>query len=107
MAVCIANVIEDVIPDSRAAVSVITKKKALQLGLEIDPVNTLNLSIYRSLLEVVGTVKQVPFRIKDAKILIDLQVVNVNEESILLEIDWFNQYKVCLDVVKKALTFET
>ena len=87
MAVHLANVVEDVISNSGAAVSVIIRKKVLQLGLEIDPVNTLNLTIYRSLLGVVGTVKQTLLRIKDAKISIDLQVVNVAKESILLRID--------------------
>ena len=107
MAVRIANVVEDVILDSEAAVSVITKKKALQLGLDIDPVNTLNLTAYGSPLGVVGTVKQAPLRIKDAKIPIDLQVVNATEGSILLGMDWFNQYKVCLNIAEKTLEFES
>src|ERR1044071_10207214 len=48
-----------------------------------------------------------PLRIKDAKIPIDLQVVDADEGSILLGIDWFNRYKVCLDVHNKTLTFES
>src|ERR1044072_8517131 len=83
MAVRINNVIEDVIPDSGAAVSVITRKKALQFELEIDPMNTLNLTVYGNPLGVVGMVKKAPLRIKDARIPIDLQVVDTNEKSIL------------------------
>ena len=87
MAVRIANVVEDMIPDSGAAVSVITRKKAIQLGLNIDPVNTLNLTAYGSPLGVVGTIREAPLRIKDAKIPIDLQVVEADEGSILLGMD--------------------
>src|ERR1044072_7150689 len=55
MTVRINNVIEDVILDSDVAMSVIIRKKVLRLGLEINPINTLNLTAYRSLLEVVET----------------------------------------------------
>src|ERR1043165_8950075 len=90
MTVRIANIVKDVISDSGAAVLVIMRKKALQLGLKIDPINTLNLTTYESPLRVVGIVKQAPLRIKDTKIPIDFQVVDAEKESILLEIDWFN-----------------
>ena len=68
MVIRIANVIEDVIPNLGAAVLIITKKKVLQLGLEIDPLNTLNLTTYENPLGVVEIIKEAPLQIKGTKI---------------------------------------
>ena len=85
---------EDAIPDSGAAVSVITRARAQELGLTISNNLDINLTAYGNPLGVVGVVKDAPLQIQSAKIPIDLQVVDAAEGSILLSMDWFSKYRV-------------
>jgi len=87
MTVQIGSQREDVIPDSGAAVSVITRTKAQQLGLTVVNNPDMNLTAYGNPLGVVGVVKDAPLQIQSVKIPIDLQVVDATEGSILLGMD--------------------
>ena len=60
MTVRIGTQREDAIPDSSAAVSVITQTKAQELGLAIINNPDMNLTAYGNPLGVVGVVKDAP-----------------------------------------------
>src|ERR1043165_3389227 len=107
MTVQIGSQCKDAIPDSGAAISVITRAKAQELGLTVTNNPDMNLTAYGNLFEVIEVVKDVPLQIQSAKIPIDLQVVDVNEGSILLGMDWFNKYRVRLNISRKELEFKS
>ena len=107
MKVKINGQLVDVTPDSGAALSVISQGLAKKLKLNITPVQENDLRALNSNVRVVGAVEQAPIQIQQAKIPIDLRVVNTGENTLLLGMDWFKKYQVTLDVPNEELTFIT
>jgi hypothetical protein len=95
------------IPDSGAALSVISKKLADQLNVKISNAGEAGLSALGNPLTVIGVVANAPISIATAKIPIDLRVVNTSEETLLLGMDWFQKYNVNLNTPAKELTFKS
>ena len=54
---------------------------------------------------VIGIIKDVPLSIQDARILVNLLIIDVLEDSLLLGTDWIDRYQVDLSFHKKKLRF--
>src|SRR3989337_2606010 len=97
------------IPDSGAAISVISIKLVKKMGLE-DKIVQEDSSKLRALAGHISTrrvIKDAPLKIATAEIPIDLQVVDTTEEDFLLGMDWFNKYEVTLKTKEKELIFRS
>jgi hypothetical protein len=93
------------IPDSGASLSVISKRIAEKLGLKINYQKEKELRALGNNIKVVGVVEQAPITIATAKIPIDLRVVDSEDNTLLLGMDWFNKYEVTLQTKDKKLIF--
>ena len=95
------------IPDSGAAISVISQGLAKRLGLTIEKVEKSDLRALAGNIKTIGVVRNAPLKIATANIPIDLQVVNTTEDDFLLGMDWFNKYEVVLDTKNKEIIFKS
>src|ERR1044071_8576156 len=93
-----------VIPDSGAAVSIISDTTAEDLGLRILPVQKRNLSAFGNPLEVLGKTEAI-LKIEDVEMPVQLLVVNSTQKNILLGMDWFDMYEVALDIPTREIMF--
>src|ERR1044071_2041385 len=93
-----------VIPDSGAAVSIVSDTTAKDLGLKILPVQKRNLSPFGNPLEVLGKTETI-LKIEDVEMPVSLLVVNLEQKSILLGMDWFDMYDVALDIPTREIMF--
>jgi len=93
-----------VIPDSEAAVSIIGLQGAKKLGLPVYEAPTRKLSAFGNPLEVIGQTEAV-LEIEDVKMPVKLLVVNSEQETILLGMDWFEDFDVALNIPTKELMF--
>jgi len=105
MNVRIGEEVQKVIPDSGAAVSVISQKLAVKHGFVVKELDEKELRAIGHDIRVIGVVEQAPLTIGTAKIPIDLRVINEEDDTFLLGMDWFNQYGVILNTKKKELIF--
>jgi len=98
-----------VIPDSGAAISVISLKLVKKMGLEKDIVaeDSSKLRALAEHIKTIGVIENASLKIATAEIPIDLQVVDTTEEDFLLGMDWFNQYEVTLKTKEKELIFRS
>ena len=106
MKVRIGTNIVEAIPDSEAAVSVISKKLAQRLGLAIET-GQINLHAVNQPLKMVGTVQKADIKIGEAYLPTKLNVIESTKDTLLLGMDWFHSYKVNMNTYKKYLEFET
>ena len=93
-----------VIPNSGAAVSIVSDTTAKDLGLKISPVQKRNLSAFGNPLEVLGKT-EVILKIEDVKMPVSLLVVDSAQKNILLGMDWFDMYDVALDIPTREIMF--
>src|SRR3989337_1010368 len=105
MNVRIGEEVQTVIPDSGAAVSVISQKLAVKHEFVIKKLEEKELRAIGHEIRIIGIVEKVPLTIGTAKIPIDLRVINEEDDTFLLGMDWFNQYGVILNTKKKELIF--
>src|ERR1044072_2608996 len=93
-----------VIPDSGAAVSIVSDTTTRNLGLKINPAQKRNLSAFRNPLEVLGKTEAI-LKIEDVEIPVELLLVNSEQTIILLGMDWFDTYDVALDIPTREIMF--
>src|ERR1044071_204849 len=93
-----------VIPDSRAAVSIISDTTARNYGLKVLPAQKRNLSAFGNPLEVLEKTEAV-LKIEDVEMPVNLLVVNSEQKTILLGIDWFDMYDVALNIPTREIMF--
>jgi hypothetical protein len=105
MNIRIGEEVQKVIPDSEVAVSVINQKLAVKHGFVIKKLEEKELRAIGHNIRIIGVVEQAPLTIGTAKIPIDLRVINEEDDTFLLGMDWFNQYGVILNTKKKELIF--
>jgi predicted aspartyl protease len=94
-----------VIPDSGAALSIITTRLANKLNLQIDnnerqTVNALNNSV-----QIIGAIEDPPIQIGQAQVPISLRVIDSDKETLLLGMDWYKKYHVNLMIADKLVEF--
>src|ERR1044072_5321246 len=93
-----------VISDSEAAVSIILDMTARNMGLKVYPVPKRNLSAFRNPLEVLGKTEAI-LKIEDVEMPVKLLVVDSEQTTILLGMDWFDTYDVALDIPTREIMF--
>jgi predicted aspartyl protease len=93
-----------VIPDSGAAVSIVSDTTAENLGLKVFPVQKCNLSAFGNPLEVLGKTEAI-LKIENVEMLVSLLVVDSTQKNILLGMDWFDMYDVALDIPIREIMF--
>ena len=93
-----------VIPDSGAAVSIVSDTTAKNLGLVVKPILKRNLSAFGNPLEVLEKTEAV-LKIEDVEMPVNLLVVNSEQTTILLGMDWFDMYDVALDIPTREIMF--
>ncbi len=54
---------------------------------------------------VISIVKNASFSIQDARVSVNLLVIDVSEDNLLLGTDWMDQYQANLSFYKKELRF--
>ncbi len=56
---------------------------------------------------VIGFVKEIPLAIADARVSVDLMVIDASRATLLVDTDWLRRYLVDLLFSKKKLVFES
>ncbi len=54
---------------------------------------------------IISIVKDAPLLIQDARVSVNLLVINASENNLLLRTDWMNQYQTDLSFYRKELRF--
>ena len=75
-----------IIPNSKAAISIIRKKRTQKLRLKIQLTPSRKLSAFGNLLNIIGQTKAV-IKIKDVEIPVHFLIINSNQKTILLEMN--------------------
>src|SRR6266542_3582552 len=92
--------------DTGANVSIITlpvvKKLRLTMGL---PDGSKIIVVDQTKKNVISIVKDAPLSIQDARVLINLLVIEAPEDNLLLGTDWMDRYQADLSFYKKELRF--
>ena len=84
--------------DSEAAVSIITAKLIKKLELRINKDSKLIVVIAnRAKKKFLGIIINIKITFQNIAILIDLQVIELKDETLLLETNWFTKARVNLD----------
>ncbi len=78
--------------------------KKLQMTMEM-PNGSKIIAIDQTKKNVISIVKDAPLSIQDARISVNLLVINVPEDNLLLETDWMDRYQADLFFHKKKLRF--
>src|SRR6266498_2711731 len=76
--------------------------KKLQMTMEM-PNGSKIIAIDQTKKNVISIVKDAPLSIQDARISVNLLVINVPEDNLLLETDWMDRYQADLFFHKKKL----
>src|SRR6266540_424144 len=92
--------------DTGANVSIVTlpvvKKLRLTIGI---PDESKIIAIDQTKKNVIGIVRDAPLSIQDARVSINLLVIEAPEDNLLLGIDWMDRYQADLSFHKKELRF--
>jgi len=92
--------------DTRANVSIIilpvVKKLHLIMGL---PDGSKIIAVDQTKKSVIGIIKDAPLSIQDARVPVNLLVIEASEDNLLLGTDWMDRYQVNLSFYKKELKF--
>src|SRR5437868_14389449 len=84
--------------DSGAAVSIITAKLIKKLGLRINrDSKTIVVTANKAREKALRTIINIKITFQNIAILIDLQVIELKDETLLLETNWFTKARVNLD----------
>src|SRR6266540_1801746 len=94
--------------DMRAYVSIITLSvvKKLRLTMEM-PDGSKIIAIDQTKKNVIGIVRDAPLSIQDARVPINLLVIEAPEDNLLLGTDWMDRYQADLSFHKKELRFRS
>src|SRR6266508_887872 len=80
--------------DTRANVSIITlpvvKKLCLTMGM---PDGSKIIAVDQTKKNVIGIIRDAPLSIQDARVPVNLLVIEAPEDNLLLEIDWMDRYQ--------------
>src|SRR6266542_2527086 len=92
--------------DIRANVSIITspvvKKLRLTMGM---PDGSKIIAVDQTKKNVIGIIRDAPLSIKDARVPVNLLVIEAPEDKLLLGTDWMDRYQADLSFYKKELRF--
>ena len=92
--------------DIRANVSIVTlpvvKKLRLTMGM---PDGSKIIAVDQIKKNVIGIIRDASLSIQDARVLINLLVIEASEDNLLLETDWMDRYQVDLSFHKRELRF--
>ena len=92
--------------DTGANVSIVTlpivKKLRLTMGM---PDGSKIIAVDQTKKNVIGIVRDAPLSIQDARVPINLLVIEASEDNLLLETDWMDRYQADLSFHKRELKF--
>ena len=92
--------------DIEANVSIVTlpvvKKLRLTIGM---PDGNKIVAVDQIKKNVIGIVRDAPLSIQDARVLVNLLVIEASEDNLLLKTDWMDRYQADLSFHKKELRF--
>ena len=88
------------IPDTGAAISIISSSLARQLGLTSSPMPPQKIQALNSQTQVVGIIEDAPIKIQQAKVPMHLRVVESAKPILLLGMDWHKKYQVLVNVIE-------
>src|ERR1044071_3491382 len=103
MGVKIAEKFLKAIPDSGAALSVISEALVKKLNLNYTPTQTQQVHALNNAVNIIGVLEEAPLTIANIKIPINLRVVQSQKDTLLLGMDWYKKYQVILNTGKKTL----
>src|SRR6266540_1206914 len=93
--------------DTGANVSIVTlpvvKKLRLTMGL---PDGSKIIAVDQTKKNVIGIVRDAPLSIQDARVAINLLVIDAPEDNLLLGTDWMDRYQADLSFQKRELRFQ-
>src|SRR6266498_3152156 len=96
------------IVDSEASVSIITLPIVKQLRLQMSPADGSSIvAVDQAKKKVIGFVRGAPLAIADARVPVDLMVIDTPRAALLVGTDWLRRYSVDLLFSKKRLVFES
>ncbi len=92
--------------DIRANVSIVTLPvvKKLHLTMETSDESKI-IAVNQTKKNVIRIVKDAPLFIQDARVLVNLLVIEIPEDNLLLGMDWMDRYQADLSFHKKELRF--
>ena len=92
--------------NTEANVSIITlsvvKKLRLTMGI---PDGSKIIVVDQTKKNVIGIIRDAPLSVQDARVPVNLLVIEVPEDNLLLETDWMDRYQADLSFHKKELRF--
>ncbi len=92
--------------DTGANISIVTipiiRKLCLTMGM---PDGSKIIAVDQTKKNVIGIVKDAPLSIQDAKVPVNLLVIDASKDNLLLGIDWIDHYQAVLSFHKKELRF--
>jgi len=92
--------------DTRANVSIITlpvvKKLRLIMGM---PDGSKIIAVDQTKKNIISIIRDAPLLIQDAKVQVNLLVIEASEDNLLLGTDWIDRYQADLSFHKKELKF--
>jgi len=92
--------------NTEANVSIVTlsvvKKLRMTMGM---PDGNKIIAVDQTKKNIIGIVKDAPLLIKDARVPVNLLVIEVSEDNLLLRTDWIDRYQADLSFHKKELRF--
>jgi len=95
-----------VIMDTGANVFIVTLSVIKKLCLTMRmPDRSKIVAVDQTKKNIIGIVRNIPLSIQNARILVNLLVINVSEDNLLLETDWIDRYQADLSFHKKELKF--
>src|SRR6266540_2091064 len=96
------------IVDSGASVSIITLPIVKQLRLQMSPADGISIvAVDQAKKKVLGFVRGAPLAIADARVPVDLMVIDASRAALLVGTDWLKRYSADLLFSKKRLVFES
>ncbi len=92
--------------DTEANVSIIILLVVKKLCMTMEMLNESKIiAVDQTKKNIISIVKDAPLLIQDARILVNLLVINASEDNLLLRTDWIDRYQVDLSFHKKELRF--
>ncbi len=96
------------IVDSGASVSIITLPIVKQLRLQMSPADGSSIvAVDQAKKKVLGFIRGAPLAIADARVPVDLMVIDAPRAALLVGTDWLRRYSADLLFSKKRLVFES
>lgn len=93
------------IPDSGAALSIITTTLQKKLNLNYTPIAGQNVQALNSEARVIGVMEDTPIKIGQIIMKMNLRVVESPKDTLLLGMDWYQKYEVTLNTPKRMIEF--